>query len=713
MKVAAILVGLAFLLLPCVAFGQDGWTIAVYMAADNSLKQEAIADLEEMVCVGRIDGVNVVVQYDTSASGAERRILDAGYFRLLEDLGEIDSGDPATLSDFAIWAALQFTSRHYMLVVWDHGNGWFNSTANGPSKPPRRAISAIGYDSHTGSWIGVANGDLRTALDLVRVSIGKPLDILCMDACSMQLLEVLGEAEGDAEFMVASEGIVPLQGLPYDLILEGIRDNTDVGPESLASAIVGEYVDEYEGKEPAVLSALNVDSTCGALSLIRDFASAARRISPSAGLAAVRDNVQEFQTGITPPDTSSDYVDLIHLLSLADTMVEGDVADKGREAAEKLKAAVVACGSTGAELGNAMGIAVWFPSRYEGFVNHYLDYVGLRFSMETSWEKFLFAHYGVPDTLPPLAPVLSVSNVTNHSCLLSWDDSYDLTGIDHYEIRHLLNLREVFSDGAEEGSSAWDLDTFFISSGKAHSGSNSYFSHKGTMTYGSTMDAAGGAVLSFYYLISSTEASDRFYVEISEECSGWQPTFSVDGTSETWKRAVVDLSESGCSDLGLRFRFDSDGASDKWVFIDDILAVAADSIKMIADDASGTLWPVYNLTMGEHGFQALAVDSFDNRSRWSEVLYVSESLTLGPFSMPNPFRGRDGTNIVVELNELSSGSGLSIYSVSGRLVRRFPLSSRFSVIRWDGTDSLGRPLASGVYFLKPSSGATGKATILR
>jgi hypothetical protein len=90
-----------------------------------------------------------------------------------------------------------------------------------------------------------------------------------------------------------------------------------------------------------------------------------------------------------------------------------------------------------------------------------------------------------------------------------------------------------------------------------------------------------------------------------------------------------------------------------------------------------------------------------------------ESILLDVY--PNPFR--DVTQIrfmIGEANQNISGSAgraseyqhpdLSIYDISGRLVRDFSLATTYcllpTVVSWDGTDQANRRLGSGVYFVQ-------------
>lgn len=120
---------------------KDDWTLMVYMAADNELEGQALADLQEIFAVQMPDNVNVVVMvdraagYDLSAgnwTGSYRGLVQSGMSVAdidnidgtgWESLGEVNTGDAKTLSDFVNWAKSNYASKNYGLVVWGPGGG--------------------------------------------------------------------------------------------------------------------------------------------------------------------------------------------------------------------------------------------------------------------------------------------------------------------------------------------------------------------------------------------------------------------------------------------------------------------------------------------------------------------------------------------------------------------------------------------------------------
>jgi hypothetical protein len=73
-------------------------------------------------------------------------------------------------------------------------------------------------------------------------------------------------------------------------------------------------------------------------------------------------------------------------------------------------------------------------------------------------------------------------------------------------------------------------------------------------------------------------------------------------------------------------------------------------------------------------------------------LLPSSALSLSAY--PNPFNNR--TNISINGN-LEAVSEIAIYDITGRRIKSFAPAP---LITWDGTDSRGAPVSSGIYFVK-------------
>ena len=208
---------------------QARWTFMVFMNGDNDLEEWVVRDLNELEQVGSGDDVHVVVQadripgYDDSDgdwTGTRRYYilgdsdLQQVSSTLLEELGELDMGDPVVLSDFVMWAHENYPAERMALVLWDHGDGW--SFAPTPQE-------IISWDDTDGGSISIAEGDLRLALEDLVAARGM-LDVIAFDACSMACWEVGHSLRDQVGYMAASSATVGMAGLQYGDALALLRD---------------------------------------------------------------------------------------------------------------------------------------------------------------------------------------------------------------------------------------------------------------------------------------------------------------------------------------------------------------------------------------------------------------------------------------------------------------------------------------------------------
>ena len=228
------------------------WTILVYLAGDNNLEESAIIDLNEMEQVGSTSTVNIVVELDRSDRfytghdnwmGAKRFYVlkettsegvDPDYSDIIsiemDTLGNTDSGNPDTLSDFINWGLETFPSDKVAVVLWNHGWSWsFNSTSS--------THKGIMSDDATGNDISVAQGEFESILQRAVEQRGRKIDILGLDACTMQSWEVALVSEPYAELLVASQDYVNWDGWAYDQFLGELADTPDMASIELAESI--------------------------------------------------------------------------------------------------------------------------------------------------------------------------------------------------------------------------------------------------------------------------------------------------------------------------------------------------------------------------------------------------------------------------------------------------------------------------------------------
>jgi hypothetical protein len=217
-------------------------TFIVYMAADNSLSEYALLDICQMEMADFDPSrVNVIVQADflyTEDNPACRRwrILPDGIndeiitSPVIEELGEIDSGDWHSLTDFYNWAVDEYPAQNYVLSIWSHGNDWYSYSSTPNHFCP---------DHESSSWFDIPGKDLQQAF---RHFNCEP-DLVILDACNMQSLEVLAEIAGDTDRICSSTDIVPSLGFPYHDILTSL--SADLPAAINYDVIPHLYVDSY------------------------------------------------------------------------------------------------------------------------------------------------------------------------------------------------------------------------------------------------------------------------------------------------------------------------------------------------------------------------------------------------------------------------------------------------------------------------------------
>ena len=291
------------------------WVFMVYMAADNNLEGAAIDDFEEMAQVGSDTDIAVIVQLDRPASGTSgsgysseydnwegcaRFIIDQGDTPVLDnadtELGDINMGDPQTLSDFVNWVVSEADggayseASHYVLILWDHGDGWrelerlrkeLRIKGESLSLDEKRNIvkeinelerklekqrpwKAVCWDGD--SWDSDSDALTLNELSSALSAMWPYIDLIGFDACLMGMLEVAYEVKDYADVMVASEKIEDWAGWPYDTILGDLTDTPFISAEGLGTLIVEKYGASPFGQDDT-LSAVRLDG--GGMELMR------------------------------------------------------------------------------------------------------------------------------------------------------------------------------------------------------------------------------------------------------------------------------------------------------------------------------------------------------------------------------------------------------------------------------------------------------------
>jgi hypothetical protein len=257
------------------ASAEANWTFMVYMDGDCDLEESAIDDMNEMEMVGSTGEVNIIVLLDripgyddSNDDWATTKLFevteDQNSDRIIrstevEDLGELNMGDPNTLADFAVYGIENYPAEHYALIIWDHGDGW-KSVAN----------------DETDDENGITMPELDQALFwIINETYIERLDIIGFDTCLMGQLEVADTVAPYADIMVGAEEMEDGDGWNYTPFLDTLANHPDSTPEELAINITtsfGEYYTEINEDPLHTLSVIDLSEIPTLVSTVDDWA---------------------------------------------------------------------------------------------------------------------------------------------------------------------------------------------------------------------------------------------------------------------------------------------------------------------------------------------------------------------------------------------------------------------------------------------------------
>ncbi|MCE7979756.1 MAG: 6-bladed beta-propeller [Caldilinea sp. CFX5] len=390
--------------------GQANWTMLLYLDGDyNDGNQlflrftQVIGRLEKMSLPAK---VNIAIQVDGPHTGDTRRIAithnnqggTTSETSYVNPEKESAMDHPDTLADFVHWGQNRFQDSRYYLAIADHG----------------QAVRGIAWDATTDISDGVA--DLSAYLtvkelgEALRKTGVKPVDILHLDACSMNLLETAYELKDVASILISSQYLA-WDYFSYPSYITDIGENTL--PSDLAMQIVNKYAKVVsDDQHPYTISALNlrrVDDANAALStLITEIQQSAQVTTPV--LTAVRNATQTFESDGNYQNTPADlYVDLVHWLEELHKQIEAaTVLTKIDELLSILKGANPLILGSRAQTNNlngvevklqkANGLSIFYPNdKSNAAFTQYTDNQLFTFTKHSQWSTFLIN----PTTLDP------------------------------------------------------------------------------------------------------------------------------------------------------------------------------------------------------------------------------------------------------------------------------------------------------------------------
>ncbi len=384
----------------------NDWTIMVYLCGDNDLEPFSFYDVDEMEKIGATMGKNGTIEilvlwdrspgYTTTTNDWEgtrlyRIVHDTTENSIVSpyvDMGEKNMGDPDTVFDFVDFCSEYYKADKYMLVFWDHGDGWYRNKRQEELKQSRSVcIDETSNDS-------LSTPELNEALGRCFSSMGKPFEIVGFDACLMQMFEVEYSLRSYARYMIGSEQTEPGNGWPYDKVLDILVKNPD-SIDTILEGFVNEYISSYEGNAGwnVTLSAVDLWKLDDLAKSTRDFV--------NYFYGHFEENYKLFRDAVFSVcyyDRNMN-VDFYHFMSLiAQATTDPSLKNLALDVMEKITAAVKyskitttnTVGGESLDVTNSFGMAIYAPWKSEVYDGD--NYKNLIFSRYVRWhlvfEKF-------------------------------------------------------------------------------------------------------------------------------------------------------------------------------------------------------------------------------------------------------------------------------------------------------------------------------------
>ncbi|MDP2808491.1 MAG: T9SS type A sorting domain-containing protein, partial [bacterium] len=426
-------------------------------------------------------------------------------------------------------------------------------------------------------------------------------------------------------------------------------------------------------------SAVNISILSAAAQNLKSLTGRLRQLPVSAYVnpAAVSDSVLSF------PLSSYDLPGMLDFIGAGLPEPEkGMVLDASRQ----FKNSVMAQAIVGDENQKANGLAAWYPIGKYNFEGGIDLYSNLQWSGLSGWDKLLYHLIFQQDSTAPVPQNVTLAQGTGGLWKLAWENGYEPSGIESYQIRRSQNLTTTFSDqGGNADSSNWVKTGFTIASGD--DGDTAYYSIGGQMTSKNAIqfDSSGNVGFTAEGIWGSLILESSADTSLEWDTLGFW-NFYGEGPPK-YCSAKVKTAQA-------RIRISWNTSHSGWVYIDGIKVCHPDATKEIEEVNSSFPFYILSNHPGTDGFyQIRSVDSLQNQSSWSDaVFYLSESGVARVW--PNPFKDKVFILFSSSTERLQE---VKIFNILGQFIDRMSLQKK----------AINGRIAEYLYYWDPKSSIAG------
>lgn len=368
------------------------WTILMYSIADTDLEPFMMDDLDELGSIAGDSDLHITALVDRAGEYSDAGVVglddwegaklleltQPGEAAVVEDLGDVDTGDPEVLAAFIEQGIKRYPADHYALVISDHGASW--PGVGGDESADYNSLSLAELDAAIGQ--GIEAGGIES------------LDLLGFDACLMATYEVASTLAPHAQRMLASQELEPGHGWDYTAFA-GAAAGADV--DELGGALIDGFAAqarEEETDSSITLSLVDLTRMGEVDAAMSELTAALRErvntLAPTVG----RTLAQTLGFGRTP-----DPIDDVHMSDLG--ILAGELSVDAVDIAPEAEAVVRAINDVvldrvdGQATQGATGLSIYFPAKQDYYDPAYGD-----LSVDTGWNEFLQTYYTAGTEIP-------------------------------------------------------------------------------------------------------------------------------------------------------------------------------------------------------------------------------------------------------------------------------------------------------------------------
>lgn len=392
------------------------WTVLAYMSGDDAgdapmekIQIESLLESAEYVAKG--GPVHFVAQLDRAPkrtrdlkkfyhngdyAGASRYVIEGQKVLEVEQLGEVNCGDPTTLYDFLRWGVKNYPAKRYALIMSGHGSGILSWRGTGSVVDPQPG--KVNFDPFT--TYDDTDNDTLTVFELTRVlesfksrlNGGKKLDLIAFESCLPGAIEAVYEMRDAVKLYVGSPDVTYYKTFPYRHMLHALGAQPGQGPSQLAEVLCKNFIERSkDNSAPDAMMAWRTDRA-------EDIVSALSRLSIELLRAAKAGAELSFHEQYAYWDEPHYYWDLSKIAEACARGTTGvakapnfpSIQELGRELYDAIRQARVAGWYDGAMADQKVGgLSIYWPKKGETHQQYQRYYKAFRMSKDSAWDEFV------------------------------------------------------------------------------------------------------------------------------------------------------------------------------------------------------------------------------------------------------------------------------------------------------------------------------------